>query len=205
MELPTAMGRFLGQSLEKDAAEKALLPEDTQMLKMQYRSPGLPEDRDLAQVTLVLAGAERRSIHRPEVCLDGQGWTLLNSTIVPVEITPGRTLQVRDLLVEREIRMPDGKTKMLRAHYIYWFIGTDVTTPSNAMRVWLSTWDNIVRNVNHRWAYASITAWVTDNLEPAESGQRQRDVEASRKLATEIVRVLVPRFQKDFAEAAPSP
>jgi len=205
MELPTAMGRFLGQPFEKDAAEKALLPEDTQMLKMEYRSPGLPEDRDLAQVTLVLAGAERRSIHRPEVCLDGQGWTLLNSTIVPVEITPGRILQVRDLLVEREIRMPDGKPKMLRAHYVYWFIGTDVTTPSNAMRVWLSTWDNIIRNVNHRWAYASVTTWVTDNLEPAESGQRPRDVEASRKLATEIVRVLVPRFQKDFAEAAPPP
>lgn len=205
MELPTAMGRFLGQSLEKDAAEKALLPEDTQMLKMQYRSPGRPEDRDLAQVTLVLAGAERRSIHRPEVCLDGQGWTLLNSTIVPVEIIPGRTLQVRDLLVEREIRLPDGKTKVLRAHYAYWFIGTDVTTPSNAARVWLSTWDNIIRNVNHRWAYASITAWVTDNLEVRESGQKVRDSEATQKLVAELVRVLVPRFQKDFAEAAPPP
>lgn len=205
MELPGAFGRFLGQPLEKDAAEKKLLPEDTQMLKMQYRSPGLPEDRDVAQVTLVLAGAERRSIHRPEVCLDGQGWRLLNSTIVPVEITPGRTLQVCDLLVEREIRLPAGGTRMLRAHYVYWFIGTDVTTPSDAALVWLSIWDNITRNVNHRWAYASVTTWVTDNLDPAESGQRPRDVEASRKLAAEIVRGLVPRFQKEFLDTTLTP
>ncbi|MES2595852.1 MAG: exosortase/archaeosortase family protein [Verrucomicrobiota bacterium] len=198
MELPTAVGRFLGQPLERDAAEKALLPEDTQMLKMQYRSPGLPQDRDLAQVTLVLAGAERRSIHRPEVCLDGQGWTLVDSTTIPVEITPGRTLEVKDLLVEREIRLNDGKTKVLRAHYVYWFIGTDVTTPSNAMRVWLSTWDNIARNVNHRWAYASITAWVTDNLDARESTQRVRDSVATTKLVKEVIRELVPRFQKDF-------
>lgn len=205
MELPTAVGRFLGQPLEKDAAEKALLPEDTQMLKMQYRSPGRPEDRDLAQVTLVLAGAERRSIHRPEVCLDGQGWTLLGSTIVPVEITPGRTLPVKDLLVEREIRLPDGKTKRLRAHYVYWFIGTDVSTPSNAVRVWLSTWDNITRNVNHRWAYASITAWVTDNFAPGEFGQRPRDSAATTRLVTELIRDLVPRFQKDFVGVTPPP
>ena len=205
-ELPMVAGGFVGESEPPSDKERELLPADTIIVKRAYRTPGRSvENRDLAHASLVIAGHDSRSIHRPEVCLDGQGWTLLNSTIVPVEITPGRTLQVRDLLVEREIRMPDGKPKMLRAHYVYWFIGTDVTTPSNAMRVWLSTWDNIIRNVNHRWAYASVTTWVTDNLEPAESGQRPRDVEASRKLATEIVRVLVPRFQKDFAEAAPPP
>lgn len=166
------------------------------MIKMQYRSPGLPADRDLAQVTLVLAGAERRSIHRPEVCLDGQGWTLLDSRIMTVQISPGRSLDVKDLLVERELHRADGKPKVLRAHYVYWFIGTDVTTPSNAVRVWLTTWDNIARNVNHRWAYASVTAWVTDNLETRESGQRARDSEATTKLISEIIRELVPRIQK---------
>lgn len=200
MELPTAVGRFLGQPLERDAAEKALLPEDTQMVKMQYRSPGSAEDRDVAQVTLVLAGAERRSIHRPEVCLDGQGWTLLDSRVLNVEVLPGRFLPVKDLLVERQVRMKDGGSRMLRAHYAYWFIGTDVTTPSNARRVWLSTWDNIFRNINHRWAYASITCWVTDNLQPAESGQRVRDSETSAAVMTELIRLLAPAFQKDLRE-----
>jgi exosortase len=201
MDLPTAVGRFLGQPLESDEVEKQLLPADTEMLKMQYRSPGQPADRDLAQVTLVLAGAERRSIHRPEVCLDGQGWTLLDSQIIPVEVSPGHVLKVKDLLLEREIRRQDGQTKKLRAHYVYWFIGTDITTPSNAVRVWLSTWDNIARNVNHRWAYASVTAWVTDNLETRESGQRARDSAGTTRLITELIRQLVPKFQKTFTEA----
>jgi exosortase len=198
MNLPTALGRYLGQPLEKDSAEKELLPADTQMIKMQYRSPGVSEDRDVAQVTLVLAGAERRSIHRPEVCLDGQGWTLLDAKVVPVEISPGKILEVKDLLVEREIRPKNGERKMLRAHYFYWFIGTDVSTPSNAMRIWLSTWDNMARNVNHRWAYASVTVWVTENLSPEESGQRRRDDAQSMRLAEDLIQQTTPHFQKAF-------
>lgn len=198
MELPAGVGRFLGDVVEPDKVEKELLPADTQIVKMSYHSPGLAEDRDMANVTLVLAGAERRSIHRPEVCLDGQGWTLLESRILPVEITPGQTLEVKDLLIERQLTRKNGSKTMLRAHYIYWFVGTDVTTPSNTTRVWLSSWDNITRNVNHRWAYASVTLWVTDNLEPAESGQRKRDSEGTIKLAHELIRALVPRFQKSF-------
>jgi len=196
MNLPTVLGRYLGQPLEKDSAEKDLLPADTQIIKMQYRSPGRVEDRDVAHVTLVLAGAERRSIHRPEVCLDGQGWTLLDAKVVPVEISPGKILEVKDLLIEREIRPENGDRKMLRAHYFYWFIGTDVSTPSNAMRIWLSTWDNMARNVNHRWAYASVTVWVTENLSPEESGQRLRDDVQSMKLAEDLIQQTTPYFQK---------
>ncbi|MEQ1751012.1 MAG: exosortase/archaeosortase family protein [Prosthecobacter sp.] len=198
MELPAGVGRFLGDSVAADKVEKELLPADTEIVKMRYRSPGKLEDRDLASVTLVLAGAERRSIHRPEVCLDGQGWTLLESHILPVEITPGQTLNVKDLLIERQITHNNGTKTMLRAHYIYWFVGTDVTTPSNATRVWLSSWDNITRNVNHRWAYPSVMLWVTDNLEPKETGQRKRDSTQTIKLAHELIRALVPRFQKSF-------
>lgn len=196
MELPAGVGRFLGDPLEPDKVEKEQLPADTQIVKMRYRSLGHPEERDLANVTLVLAGAERRSIHRPEVCLDGQGWTLLESRVLPVEIVPGWILEVKDLLIERQITRSNGSKTRLRAHYIYWFVGTDVTTPSNARRVWLSSWDNITRNVNHRWAYPSVMLWVTDNLDPKESGQRQRDSVTTVKLAEELIRALVPRFQK---------
>ena len=105
-------------------------------------------------------------------------------------------LKVKDLLIERQITRNNGSKTTLRAHYIYWFVGTDVTTPSNATRVWLSSWDNITRNVNHRWAYASVTLWVTDNLDPTESGQRKRDSAQTIALAHELIRALVPRFQK---------
>lgn len=200
MKLPTAVARFLGEPMEKDKVEAELLPEDTQIVKMHYRSPGQLGECDMAQVTLVLAGAERRSIHRPEVCLDGQGWTLLDSSVREVEITPGRFLKVKDLLIEKQHTLANGATTMRRAHYLYWFVGTDVTTPSNAMRIWLTSWDNITRHVNHRWAYPSIMMWVTDNLDPQESGQRKRDSVKTLEVADELIRALVPYFQKSFIQ-----
>jgi exosortase len=199
MELPSSVGRFIGDELEPDKVEKELLPTDTQLVKMRYRTPDKnPEACDMANVTIVLSGAERRSIHRPEVCLDGQGWTLLDAHVIPVEISPGKVLQVKDLHISREIVRPDQSKTTLSAHYLYWFVGTDVTTPSNFTRIWLTNWDNIARNVNHRWAYPSVTVWVTDNLDPNESGQRKRSSTESVKLATELIRELVPKFQRQF-------
>ncbi|MEN3940933.1 exosortase/archaeosortase family protein [Prosthecobacter sp. SYSU 5D2] len=198
MELPTGIGRFVGDAEEPDKVEKELLPADTQIVKKRYRTLSSPDMRDVANVTLVLSGAERRSIHRPEVCLDGQGWTLLESRVIPVEIFPGRILEVKDLHIERIWVAPDGSRKPLRAHYVYWFVGTDVTTPHNATRVWLSSWDNITRNVNHRWAYPSVTAWVTENFDPAETGQRRRSSEETMEVILTLIKNLTPRFQTSF-------
>jgi len=198
MKLPTKTGVFIGDELPPDEVEKKLLPADTQLVKMRYRTVTDFESRDMANVTLVLAGAERRSIHRPEVCLDGQGWRLLESRIVPIEITPGQVLEVKDLFIERVIVAKDGSRKPLRAHYVYWFVGTDVSTPHNATREWLSSWDNIVRNVNHRWAYPSVIAWVTENFEPEETGQRKRGSKETIEVITTLIRDLVPQFQKSF-------
>jgi hypothetical protein len=44
-----------------------------------------------------------------------------------------------------------------------------------------------------------VTAWVTDNLETRESGQRARDSEATTKLVSELIRELAPSFQKSLA------
>lgn len=199
MRLPSGVGRFLGEAVEPDKVELELLPSDTQLAKMRYHTAALRADRrDQADVTLVLAGAERRSIHRPEVCLQGQGWTLVASQVLPVEITPGRPLEVKDLLIEKPVQLKDGRRKTLRAHYVYWFVGTDVTTPSHFTRNWLSTWDSVFRNVNHRWAYPSVMAWVTDNFDPGELGQRQRGSAETLGMIEELIRNLVPRFQREF-------
>lgn len=201
MELPAGIDRYLGDAEQPDEVEKKLLPADTQMVKMRYRSVNAPERRDVVQVTVVLSGAERRSIHRPEVCLDGQGWTLLESRVIPVEIHPGQVLEVKDLLIERSLVGPNGQRKQVRAHYVYWFVGTDVTTPHNLTREWLSSWDSIFRSVNHRWAYASVSAIVTENFTPEESGQRVRTNAETLAVITKLIRNLVPRFQKDFMPA----
>ncbi|MDB6072902.1 MAG: Exosortase [Verrucomicrobiaceae bacterium] len=199
MNLPQRVPSFLGQPEKPAAEETNNLPEDTTIAKMLYSTAGSGTgEGDRVHVSLVLAGSERRSIHRPEVCLPGQGWSIVGSEVVPVEITPGKTLRVKDLTIEKTGHNADGSATRIRAHYVYWFIGTDITTPSHFERIQRTTWDSIVRNVNHRWAYASVMTLVTEDLDPKDTHERHRTDEQTKRLMSFLVQQLVPRFQKEF-------
>ncbi|MBL9176992.1 MAG: exosortase-associated EpsI family protein [Verrucomicrobiaceae bacterium] len=197
-ELPMVAGGFVGESEEPGERERELLPADTIIVKRAYRTPGRPFDqRDLAHASLVIAGNDSRSIHRPEVCLDGQGWTITDSRVREISLLSGEILRVRDLAIEREVLLGDGTKLPLRAHYVYWFVGGDVSTPSNLERQLISLRDSVLHNVNHRWAYPSVMARVTDNLTPRQSGERVRDDEETVKMILSLIRSLAPRLQKD--------
>lgn len=198
-ELPMVAGAFVGESEDPSDRERELLPSDTILVKRAYRTPGRPaSSRDLAHASLVIAGQDSRSIHRPEVCLDGQGWTVVGSQVRIVKLRSGQELNVRDLAIERTQLLNDGTRLPLRAHYIYWYVGTDVTTPSNLERQLLTFRDNILHNVNHRWAYPSVMAWVTQNLAPDKSGERSRSDAETVSMLIDLVRVLAPKFQKSL-------
>ncbi len=198
-ELPMVAGSFVGESEDPGTRERDLLPADTIIKKRKYHTPGRSiENRDLAHASLVIAGNDTRSIHRPEVCLDGQGWTITSSTVREVKMISGVILRVRDLAIQRQELRPDRSKLLLRAHYIYWFVGSDISTPSNLERQLLSFRDSVLRNVNHRWAYPSVMAFVTDNLTPQQSGERRRDDAETVKMILSLIRSLAPRFQKDL-------
>lgn len=202
-ELPRVAGNFVGENEPPSDLERELLPPDTIIVKRAYRTPGrAPEYRDLANVSLVIAGNDSRSIHRPEVCLDGQGWTVTDSRVHEVKLLSGTPLQVRDLSIMREVLLGNGTKLPLHAHYMYWYVGADVSTPSNLQRQLISLRDSVLRNVNHRWAYPSLMARVTDNLAPQQSGERQRTDAETVEMILSLIRSLAPRFQKDLM---PSP
>ncbi|MCB1227578.1 MAG: exosortase-associated EpsI family protein [Verrucomicrobiales bacterium] len=199
LRLPAGVGHFIGREVAPSEKEKEYLPGDTGIVKRLYYTAGAEAaQRDVLDVTLILAGAERRSIHRPEVCLTGQGWTILDASTVPIEIRPGLELKVRDLFLQKVVHLADGETRTQQAHYVYWFVGTDVTTPSNFERIWWTTWDSVARNVNHRWAYPSLLALVTEGLPSSETGQRERSSEETLAMACEMVKILAPTFQKNL-------
>lgn len=199
MHLPMQLPSFTGTPEDPNSVEKERLPSDTEFAKAEYQSrASSAAELDVVHCTVVLSGAERKSIHRPEVCLQGQDWKLIDSRIIKVDLGDGRNLAVKDLFIERVAAMPDGRQTTLRAHYVYWFIGADVTTPSHAERVWLTLWDNITRNINHRWAYTSMMALVTDNLSTEDSGQRRRDNQQTLEVVEKLIRELAPKFQKSL-------
>lgn len=205
MRLPPRLGPLVGVPEPPDKVELEKLPTDTTFAKMTYTTGGAKaEERDITRVSVVLAGAESRSIHRPEVCLTGQGWTITGSRVVPIEIMPGRTLEVMDLSMEGTFTSTTGKAGRLRAHYVYWFAGNGLTTPYHSDRLWRSTWDSVMHNVNHRWAYASVMSLVTEGIDPQQTGERHRTDEQTRRLISFVIQNLVPQFQKDFMSAPQS-
>lgn len=197
MELPERVGVFVGRPGEVSQKEKDTLPSDTEIVRMVYHSSA----KDQVTASIILAGSERRSIHRPEVCLSGQGWTLIDAKTIPVTVAPGEEMQVRDLFIEKSITPKRGEQRKIQAHYVYWFVGSDVTTPSNWTRMWLSSRDSIMRNVNHRWAYPALMAVVTDTFQPAEIGERKRSSVETLNLITSLIREIAPRFQKSFMKS----
>lgn len=143
-----------GSELDRmNRAEKDLLPKDTEIAKKDYRAP----DGRGIYVTVVLSGRERVSIHRPQVCLVGQGYRILNSHVLSIPLEGREPLNVMVLDLIRPKRMPDGETVAVPFYFAYWFVGKDRETPYHLQRmVWMAT-DRVFHNVSHRWAYIAIS------------------------------------------------
>jgi hypothetical protein len=185
MDLPTEIGGLEGVPIPVSQAEKEILPPDTEFAGNAYGDFRLPESDWLDRIVckIVLSGREKRSIHRPERCLTGQGWTQVDSQIIDVPLQSGRTLKVTSLLVTRPIDLRDGTTRQLKFCYLYWYVGRKVTTPYSFVRVLLTNWDLIVHRSNQRWAYLICAAYATDNLAPGGRTQEQTVDELKKFIA----------------------
>jgi Protein of unknown function (DUF3485) len=176
MELPDSVGDALGFDGNLDR-EHHLLPADTEFVKKQYVSASpIP-----VSCEIVLTGAERSSIHRAEACLLGQGWTLLGAEEVNVPVATGRAQRVRLL---RLSKVRDGQ--QLFGYFLYWYVGADRVTDDTFSRIFLSTWDQLTRGVNHRWAYVSVSSELAPGQSTSEEA-KQALVSRLLRFATDII------------------
>jgi EpsI family protein len=160
MELPNFLGGYIGLDQEISRAELEILPADTEFARKVYHNP----QGDRILFSIVLAGGEKRSIHRPEACLPGQGWTIKGGTVRAISLADGREIKVMDLSLSREVEVGPGTTKVINSHYFYFFVGHGVRTPNHFRRVFMTSWDRVFKGVNHRWAYVIISSNVTEGL-----------------------------------------
>lgn len=143
--------------------EMDLLPHDTEGIKELFTTA----DRRQLMVAIVLSGRERASIHRPEVCMRGQGNAIRKSYVLDVPITNRAPLQVRVL------EQVDEQNEKRRFYYAYWFVGKDRETPSHWQRMFWMASDRIFHNVSHRWAYISVAGVRTDDPKAYQDEIRQ--------------------------------
>ena len=146
-------------TVQPSELELKLLPVDT-TFKKKIIFPSDVVSREEAQekmvhATIVLSGADTRSIHRPEICLPSQGWTITSSKVVKVSLSIG-DLSVMQLELERSDTVKGGGDSVTRAVYSYFLVGKDIVTSSTFKRIMISNWDNLVHNKAHRWAYPSF-------------------------------------------------
>lgn len=127
------------------------LPKDTTIFKKQYFN--LNQSNLTAFCAVVLSGKDRSSIHRPQLCLVGQGNEIVSSTVIEVPLPGRKPLKVMVLNLIKD--SPRGGKYF--SYYAYWFVGKDRETPHHIERmVWMGI-DRIFRNVAHRWAYISVS------------------------------------------------
>lgn len=162
MDLPSSVGPFWGTNQPVSDAERSILPKDTEFAKKLYSDA---RGTDI-NCQIVLAGAEKRSIHRPEVCLTGQGWTLKSGHVVPVKLANGQTLDVMKLSIGRQVTLPNGQQKELTSLFLYWFVGKGITTPHHLVRILKTNFDMLLHNTNHRWAYVIVSSPVLQGFTP---------------------------------------
>jgi EpsI family protein len=180
-------GQFFGFDATVSDAEHRILPKDTEFSRKDY------DDFHGHRIffSIVLSGKQQYTIHPPQVCLVAQGWTIAKEGDVPIRLKSGHELVVRNLSIQRDTISENKEHHLIHAYYMYWYVADGITTPSHTTRNWMSSWDRIFHNRDHRWAYVIAMSPITQSLRPDGL-----DAGHTREMLTNFIRQIVPTVQK---------
>ena len=108
INLPERVLDFTSTNVPEPKVVLGYLPPDTSYAERIYTAP----DGFWVQNTVILMGADRTSIHKPDYCLPGQGWTIRDK--VGGEHSGGRRrrayqLPVAKWVISNSFQTPDGQ------------------------------------------------------------------------------------------------
>lgn len=184
---PEVCPRCGGQMDRISLGETLLLPSGTPIIRKRYTLAQTPP----VDVAVVFSGMERRSIHRPQVCLTAQGQSIQNEIREEVQIPGREPLRVRLLGLYHAQTLPDGREVAQRAVYAYWFFNPERETDDHFARLVRMAFDNIFRNYRPRWAYVMV------------STRRLNEADQPHERIRSVIRLLDPLLQetrRDMAE-----
>jgi exosortase len=160
VELPTFLGtEWIGRSEEVTEIEREVLPSDTGFSRKTYVS--IADPTKSVFLSIVLSGRDRSSIHRPELCLVGQGWTIRGSSIHQFEYGASGGFPARVLRVEKEIATPKGRVRVPQI-VAYYFLGDGIIVASNWERIVHDAWNRVAHGRADRWAYVLLQTGDSD-------------------------------------------
>lgn len=160
------------------AADTLFSKADYQLLENDISEYPLPD----VHVSLVFSGSDmNQSIHRPEMCLPGQGHLELIGSDMSIRLNNGKEIKVTQLTSFRKAaELPD--QKLHHIHY-YVFVGNGNICHTHMQRVLCDIRDRMLKGKVQRWAYFQIGAYWSPHLHI-----NQEDTEKMlQKLAAELL------------------
>lgn len=136
---------------EMSEEEKNILPSDTKVVKRSYsRRIGWTN-----QVSAVIGGTSKSSIHRPELCLKAQGFLMMEPREMEVDGVSWHCLTIRKGYFE--------------GRFAYTFFNqAGYRTSSHLDRIFRDVWDRSIYNRVDRWVMISVQMPGANELEFAD-------------------------------------
>lgn len=188
--LPEKILDYSSQLLPVTREELDWLPRDTTYGRRFYRAN---RDGFLVQVSGVLMGTDRTSIHKPEYCLPAQGFHISRRTrqTLTIEKPVRYELPITRLDATREVQLENGTRTTQGAVYVYWFVSGSRLSNDHFQRMWWLASDLLRTGELQRWAYIGVLGVCA----PGQQDQAFQRLE-------EMIREMVPEFQTTTAPAA---
>jgi hypothetical protein len=192
IELPERVLDFTSTNVPESDIELGYFPPDTSYVRRCYQ-----DSTNYFPIfnTIVLMGADRTSIHRPEFCLPGQGWRIDAKTEVklPVQSPHAYELPVMKWFTHLSYQDQNKQTVEVSGVYVFWFVADNEQTTGIVPMQLKMVQDQLLTGVLQRWAYVSyFTVCVP--------GQEDATFERMAKLIASSV----PEFQLPPAAKSPT-
>lgn len=180
VDLPERVLDYQSKWVDVDDITLGTLPPDTSYGQRRYKAP----DGFELSLNVVLMGTDRTSLHKPQFCLEGQGWHIdqgaSTETQVHVERPCAYELPVVKLVATKEVTM-DGQSVTARGIYVYWFVadGARSASVSGFNRMWMMARHLLYTGELQRWAYVSCLAVCAPGQEDATFERMKRFIAAA--------------------------
>ena len=186
LEMPSLLGPFVSTDHPMTSKEKDILPEGVRIERRFYTK----SDRAIL-ATMVLSGAEKRSLHSPDSCLPAQGWMVSSQSLITLPLE-GQEVSATLMNMYHDIQDKEGRRSRIRALNIFWYLGSDGTTCAGYHEHVRKTYsDAFFKNLNHRWTLLTFFVPLQDSAtgfdDPYAELTALKDAEA-------FIQMLVPKL-----------
>ena len=159
-ELPPFLGtEWIGRRAEVSMVERETLPADTGYSRRTYIS--IQNRAHTVFLSIVLSGRDRTSIHRPELCLVGQGWTIRDTTTHAFTWPHAPSHLIPATVLHTTLFEPVSDRK-IQAIVAYWFVSADGVVATHWQRFFRDAWNRVRHGRVDRWAYVLMQADAAD-------------------------------------------